>query len=490
MEYSSICDIRARKNFVGLIDFIVLLVSIVGSGVFIFANNKEYCASMAILPALFGVCYIVFAAPILRTRKSRTVLLFSICEFLRCVFLPIFIAYSDYSGFGAFSTNDSGVILNAVLLMAWEMLVVYIFLHVYVRNHQVTQYDEHEVKLAENKYAIYFIIFIGVVIYLASPQIRRYINFLSLSAASEKVRNIEAGGNSSIFTGLMTFVHDAFLCIFILILDSNANKYAYNKKVIYVWIATIVGLITVTVIFGESRANIIYTLYAVISCLQLKFYEHRRGIKLVLVLGAVAVLIGMTVYRLFAVYSFSSYAAAIANGGYMGQNYWQSFMEAYLLGPQSVAAGIEFKIQFADKFTIERFFFDLFRPFMGFNLILKRANMDTSITLYNSWLTGIAGRSNGYFLQITSQCYCYLGFFLSPLFACFFMWLSVRLENRMKRTKNLFVYFFLCYVFIRTSTCVLGGTMSGYITNSSMTLLVCVFFFLMQRAFGSLIIKR
>lgn len=489
-DYSITGSVRYKRTSIGLFDFLVFVLSIVGTGVFIFINDKEYCASIGILPVLYGICYVFFAAPVIRLRKLKTMMFFSICEFLRCVFMPVFIAFSDYTGFGAYSTNDGRIILEAVLLMAWEMIVVFIFLHVYIRNHHAVQNEEHEVVLAENKYAIYLIILIGIAIYFSSPQIRRYINFLSLSSASDKVRDVAAGGNSSVFTGLLTYVHDAFLCIFILVLDANAGELKSSGKRTNVWIPTFVGLVTVAVIFGESRATIVYTLYAVMSCLQLKYHEYGRRINLVLMLGAAEVLVGMTVYRLFAVYNFSSYAAALANGGYMGQNYWARFMEGYLLGPQSISAGIEFKTQHLRDFTFERFFFDLFRPFMGFNLILQRSSMETSITLYNSWLTGIVGRSNGYFLQITSQCYCYLGFLLSPLFACLFMWISVRLEYWLKRTRNLFVYFFISYVFIRTSTCVLGGTMSGYITDCSMTLLVCGFFFLMQRAFSSLIIKH
>ena len=107
-----------------------------------------------------------------------------------------------------------------------------------------------------------------------------------------------------------------------------------------------------------------------------------------------------------------------------------------------------------------------------------------------TWIYGTVGRSNGFFLQITSQGYCYFGFFFAPVFACFFMWLSARIEEWIAKTENLFVYFFLSYVFIRTSTCVLGGTMSGYITNVTMTLLVCGAFLLLQRFFGSILKKR
>ena len=489
IHYSVITRSKAERYKIKLRDFLVLIVSIISSCIFFFVNEKQYCNSIAILPILFGICYIIFVAPVMKYRKSRTLIVFSVCEFLRCVLHPLIIAFSDYSGFGVYSTTDGDLILHAVLLMAWEMLILFVFLNVYIRNHRVAFVEKHEVKLAENKYAIYLIIAIGLLIFGGSPQIRRYINFLSLSAASDKIRSLEAGGGSSILSGLISVVHDAFLCIFILILDTCANKYQNTKKRIYIWISTLAGLITISVIFGESRAVTIYTLYAVSSCLRLKYKEKNKAINIVLIVGAIAVLIGMTIYRLFAVYAFGSYAEAIANGGYMGQYYFSRFAEGYLLGPQSIAAGIEFKKSHLGAFTFERFFFDFFRPFMGINLVTQRINMDTTISLYNSWLTGIEGRSNGYFLQITSQCFCFLGTLFSPLYAGFFLWLSMRLENVINRTNNLFVYFFLSYVFIRTSSCVLGGTMSGYISNSTMVLLVCGFFFIMQRVFSTTIRK-
>lgn len=490
MEYSNTYSIRIEQYRVKIADLCICLVSVLCSIVFIIANTKGFCHSIVILPAVFGFCYLVFAAPIIRRQKSKTMIFVSACEFLRCVFLPVFIAFSDYTGFGLYSTNDGDLIFKAVMLMAWEMIVIFVFLHVYIRNHTIDEDETREIRIADNKYAIYLIVFVGVLIYIVSPQIRRYISFFALSSASAKIRDIQAGGLSSVFTGLMTYVHDAFLCIFILVLDANAKKYEQNRRRRYVWISTIAGLITISVIFGESRATIVYTLYAVLCCLSKKYKKYRNSILLLMGVAALAVIIGMTVYRLFAVYKYSSYSAAIVSGGYMGQNYDSKFMESYLLGPQSIAAGIDFKNAFANSFTVTRFIFDIFRPFMGFNLILQKFSVAPSITLYNSWLTGVAGRSNGNFLQITSQGYCYFGFLLSPMFTCIFLWISVKIENWMKKETNLFVYFFLCYVFIRTSTCVLGGTMSGYITNMSMTFLMCGFFLLMQKLFSSFVRRQ
>lgn len=472
------------------LDLVVFAVSMLSAVAFLIINRLSYINSMAILPVIFAVCYLLLAAPVIRVRRSKTMIVFAICEFARCVFLPLFSAVTNYSGFTRYATEDGELILRAVLLMSWEMVFVFGFLALYLRYRRPAERRSHTVELGENKYAIYLIVLSGIVLFAVLPQVREYVNFLFLNADSEKVRDVIAGGNSSLFTGAVTYVQYAFLCVFVLILDYCSKKYGFSGKRRFILISTIAGLATVSVIFGESRAAIIYTLFAVLSCLLLKYREHKKSIVTVLVVGAVAVLGGMTVYRLFAAYNFASYSAAIEHGGYMGENYYAKFAEAYLLGPQSIAAGMEFKEFFSTSFTPERFLMDLFRPFMGINLILKNFGVDTSITLYNSWIYGTTGRSNGFFLQITSQGYCYFGFFFAPVFACFFMWLSARIEEWIAKTENLFVYFFLSYVFIRTSTCVLGGTMSGYITNVTMTLLVCGAFLLLQRFFGSILKKR
>lgn len=474
-------SISPTRYRIRLTDFLITLISVSASIVFLLVNDKDYCNSMVILPVLFGLCYIVFAAPLIHVKRSKTLLIFTVCEFLRCVFLPVFVAFSEYSGFYAYSTDDKELILDAVLLMSWEMIVLFVFLYIYVRNQDLRVEEKREVKLEEKKYAIYLLIIIGIVIYFAVPSLRYYISFFAINADTDKVRDINAGGMSTIFTGLMNYVHIAFLCIFILILDSWSNRFDAFRKQRYIWGCLVIGLLTIAVIFGESRAAIVYTLFAVLMCMHLKYPEFKKRINAILVIGAVAVLLGMTIYRLFAVYNYGSYSDALTSGRSLRANYFSDFFEAYLLGPQAMASGIEFKERFAGSFGLERLLYDLFRPFMGFNLLLQRGNVETSITTYNSWLSGIAGRSNGYFLQITAQGYCYFGFFFAPVFAGLFMWLSLIIEKWMNKTKNLFVFFFLNYVFIRTSTCVLGGTMSGYITSTTMTLLVCGAFYLMQK---------
>jgi len=49
----------------------------------------------------------------------------------------------------------------------------------------------------------------------------------------------------------------------------------------------------------------------------------------------------------------------------------------------------------------------------------------------------------------------------------------------------LFLTFFYNYVYIRVATCVTAGTMSGYISTISMTVIMCGAIYLFQKLFSS-----
>ena len=162
----------------------------------------------------------------------------------------------------------------------------------------------------------------------------------------------------------------------------------------------------------------------------------------------------------------------------------------YCLGPQSVACGIHFSDLMRGDFTIGTFLYDIFRPFMGLNFIAKLFDGRTSIMMYNSWFSGIEGKSNGLFLQISNQGYCYFGLLLAPVFACIFMRIAIFIEKKLKQTKTLFLFFFYNYVYIRVATCVIAGTMSGYISTITMALIMCGSIYLLQKFFSSTTSRR
>lgn len=470
------------------IDYATAMLSMLCAGVFACLNKHECYSVYVILPALFGVCYLFFLAPIIREYKSLTTSMLSICCFLRCVVLPMIVAITGYSGFERYQTTNEQLLRESVLLMSWELIVISFFLFmVYrLRGKAEPMFTNQIEDMGSDRSALLLIVMFGIVIYIASHQVREYVSFFSLSSNTEKVRGLTAGLQSTLTTGLIYFAHEAFLCLFVYVLDFCSEKYHKDKKGIHVFLPTLLGFITVGTIFGESRATIIYTLFAVVCCLNIKFERYRNIILYTILPCAALVLAGMTVYRLFAVYNYTSYGAAISNSSYLRENYFSTFSESYLLGPQSIAASIEFSKTFKGSFTVERLLYDFCRPFMGLNLFLKKLDIDTSITMYNSWLFGNSGQSNGVFLQITSQGYCYFGLLLSPLFTCLFIWLSIRLEDWMKNTKSLFIYFFLSYTFIRMSTCILGGTMNDYIVTGSMTLIVTLTFYIIQKSIGTI----
>ena len=481
-----------RKILVRGKDFLLFMIGVFASVFVLLMNRHEFNKLSFILPLVFSACYLFLLAPVRNRTKSKTVFWFAIAETLRLVFVPCFEAVSSYVGFYGFSTQDSSLLHRAVLLMAYECVFVSVFLVFATRNMDSREHEDlgdNIAPLGRDRVGLAIIVIIGIIIFFAVPEVRKNINFFLLESNSEKVRALTAGSHSSLVTGLIALTYDAFLCLFILVLDWAKNRFVDSEKKGYVFLAVVMGLLTVSVINGESRSTLVYTLYAVVICLRGSFRQYAKFITRVLVIAGVLVLVGMTTYRLFSVYKYGSYQEAVV-GGSLRDNYFPAFVEMYFLGPQSVACGLKFCEEMSSQFSIATFLYDIFRPFMGLNFIAERFGGKTSIMMFNSWFSGVQGKSNGIFLQITNQGYDYFGFIFAPVFTCFFYWISVWIEKKLATVKSLFIAFFLNMILIRTSTCVVGGTMSGYITQITMIMLICGALYLGQKAVTSTLNRR
>ena len=507
------------------IDGLIIIICIVASSIIFLSDVHEFNKALLFLPIVFVFCYTLILAPLRNRTASKTVLWFTIAEFIRLVFVPCYESINQYVGFYGFSTDDTALLTRSVLLMSYECLFLSVFLFIILRHRVDAVFevsssgndaladsvieDKTEVAsigkdvltdevledkteitpLGKDVLALVIVLLIGVFIYFIVPEVRRTINFLVLESNSAKIRALTTGSHSSLVVGLITFTYYSFLCGFIIALDYAKRRYDLSGRKLYVFLGAFFGVITVSFINGESRSTTVYTLYAIIQCLCICFKRYKKHITRVLFVSGGVVLLGITAYRLFAVYKHSSYSDAI-QGGSLRDNYIPAFIEMYCLGPQSVACGIQFSDLMHGDFTIGTFFYDIFRPFMGLNFIAKAFDGSTSIMMYNSWFSGVQGKSNGLFLQIANQGYCYFGLFLAPVFACVFLRIAIFIERKLKQTKNLFLIFFFNFVYIRLATCVIAGTMSGYITTITMSLIMCGSIYLLQKFVSSTIRRK
>lgn len=479
---------KNRRLVVKPIDLVVAVISICISIIFLITNRTASNSVLVILPIVFSFGYLFLLSPAKRFLNSKTTTIFTVCEVLRMVALVFVTGISNQYGFNTFTTDDTTLLGVATFLIAYEFIIVSTVILLYSIKHQSIVYkNKNNVSISNGeKIGILLIIISAAILYSAFPIIRSQINFLKISAATERVGSLSTNYSSTIVL-LFNYVHYTFLCIFILITNWMANKYLSHKRKRYYYISLLIGLISIATIFSESRATIIYTAYAVFSCMALLFPLYRKRTLRLVLLVMILVFLGMTVYRMFIVYRYSNYLNAISRGPVVNNNYFYQFLESYLLGPQSVAAGIQLAKTQSSKFNGFTLIYDILRPCMGFNLILKNIPIDTSTTLFNTMLNRGVVRSNGYFLQITAQGYCYFGFLLAPIFLIVFILLAFYIEKKIADTKSLFNFFFLSYIHIRMSTVVLGGTMSGFITITSMILLILLFFKFIQKLMKDII---
>ena len=480
-----------RKLLIRGGDALLFVVCIAASSLIILSNIHEFNFLLMFLPLVFGLCYVFILAPLRIRTGSKTVVWFAVTEFIRLVFVPCYEALNEYVGFYGFSTRDISLLSRSVLLMSYECVFISIFLLIALRN-AIKETDAEGIKvqpLGNDAITLGLVLVFGFIIYFTVPEVKRSLNFLLLKPDSAKIGEVISETRTTLSTVLITFTYYAFLCGFIIALDYAKRRYDISGKKLYVFIGVIAGLFTVSIINGESRSLVIYSLYAILQCLSISFRKYRKIIVRILTIGAIVVLLGMTFYRLFTVYKQSSYSSAL-QGTSLRENYVPSFIEMYCLGPQSVACGIHFSDINQGNFTADTFFYDIFRPFMGLNIIAKKISGSTSIMMYNSWFYGIEGRDYGIFLQIANQGYCYFGLFLAPVFACIFLRIAIYIEKKLKQKKTLFLVFFYNFTYIRLATCVIAGTMSGYITSITMALLMCGTIYVFQKLFTSTVRQK
>ena len=173
-------------------------------------------------------------------------------------------------------------------------------------------------------------------------------------------------------------------CVASLSLWTMQRRYDISGKKLYVFIGVIAGLFTVSIINGESRSLVIYSLYAILQCLSISFRKYRKIIVRILTIGAIVVLLGMTFYRLFTVYKQSSYSSAL-QGTSLRENYVPSFIEMYCLG---TIGSLRNSFSDINQETLLQIRFYIFQTIYGFEHYRQKIG-STSIMMYNSWFYGI-----------------------------------------------------------------------------------------------------
>lgn len=251
----------------------------------------------------------------------------------------------------------------------------------------------------------------------------------------------------------------------------------YNKKKnsIYVFLSFIFVLINMFIYFGTNRSDIIIS---AIASFLLLYKLFGRVTKNYLILGVVSLIL------IISIVSGTRSNASISENRLTGIT---DTFQVYTGSVYNVAIALETKDFFPEANNLGVLFFDIFRPMIGINFLIKNLSFEYSNIFFNRrmWLN-VDRRSQ--ILPMIGQGNLFFSFLLAPLFSIFFIRLFYYFEKIMLKTKNLEIYYFFTLVVVRLDFFMRQNTMN-MINDMSMNLVLFLVIFLFNQSLNSMLSK-
>ncbi len=445
-------------------------------------KNPQHYEILFILPLIYIVCCITCFQ--IYQKKSLTCLFLHICAFLRYVVLPFFYAFNPVYGFDDYQCTNSQILNKAIVLMAYELLVVSVFLILYYLSHNVQNINQFLIEQKntlgvkqKNKFlGVVIFLIVSVLLLLRYPSALKQINFVFLQSNTDNRVGSIASNAGTMDMLIRQVLLIAILSFFVLIVTKlkESAKISSNKALI---ISLLLAALCTCIIVSEQRSSQIYCAFAAIILLIRLYPEKRKLIIYSLLSICILVVLFLTIYKTFFAFKYDSYLDAIKSEGIDLKDISTS-LEIYLLGPQTVASSIEFSAK--GGFTFEQFFYDIGRSFIGISFFVKNNSSHITSEQFNLFISNGSSIS-GYLLPITGNAYCFVGFLLAPFLICIIYWLALKMEKLFLKSKTEYITFFSAYIYIRLATCIIFSNLATVLNVISSILLSAGLVYLFQK---------
>lgn len=469
---------------------IVNVICFLGCLICIVNNDVQGYELLSIHPLIYSIVFNLILFPIIISKKSYTVIIFSICSSLRYILLPILLSIYPNLGISSFYMNDPNILNRSILFMAYELIVygLYFMYFFFLKGRFVKekkQIKEKILYLKDGNIVIYIFIIFFIITMIIFPQTLNTVNFFIMKAGTDTRVGANELGTFDLLLRQIFVIGQ--LSLYIVIINYLSKKYKKYESVKFVYIALLVSIFNLGIIVGEQRSTQVYFTIASIYVLRNQFYKHKNLISKVIILSGILMIFSMTIYKHTYAFKYDSYIEAMMSSN-IDMEEISKTAEIYLLGPQSVAASISMKDAYSE-FSIDRLIFDFMRSFIGLNFLVKNSSMMSTSNIFNLYVTG--GKSiSGYLLPIGAQGYIYFGYLLGPLLMILMINISLHIENIFTRSESLYVSFFALYMFSRVSTCIISSNLNSVITSSSLIISSAGIIYLIQMFVNYSVIKK
>ena len=419
---------------------------------------------------LLPIAYLIFHLSNKFILKNSILLIeiVDFCAFLRYVILPMVYSIEPTFSFSSYSCSSNFIMDDAIYLMFYELIVITLFLLVFKINSKKKLKDNGDiVEFSEKKNKGYkfikLFIFVTLIMIAINPSVLTQFSFMIIQSNTSVRIGAISSSASSLDMILRQFVLISILFSYVISIIFIRDKYKDKKTYFAIVSSLILSFVCISIIVAEQRSTQIYCAFAAIVLLGRIYKEHRKLIISSLLFSCALIVSLLTIYKTFYVFNSSSYYESIFSSDAQFLKSLSYNLEVYLLGPQTVAAGIEFA-EF-NEVGIGQFLYDLFRPFIGISFLLKDTGMSLTSEIFNLYVT--SGYSSGYLLPLTAHFYAFAGFISSPLLICAVYKCAYELEKTMINSDSEFISFFAAYIYIRFATSMICSNLATIMVSLS-----------------------
>lgn len=415
------------KSFYQAMRVFVFLISIIAT--FYIANNVDHTGyeEMFLLPMVYGIVFVTFISPVLLKKTNIFLAVFTAVSFTRYVILPMLIVYSDlYGGRSAVPPSASSYEL-ALRLMVYELIVVSVVIYFIFRKINIRpSLQSGEIKLPKNIF-IYLVFFVLTALLVGmNPGSLKSFYFIV------PPDDLEGFGGGAILSSLsFYFLAISKYIIYLLLMSYFNKKYLITNNKLYIFYSFIITLMNIFVIFGANRADfVITTIVSVI--LFYKLYPRQSKIASFVIILAMVLITGfISSHRDNATYSDGADPVLDLT----------NTLQVYLGGPYNVAIATEAADRNPEGRDILHFGYDIFRPAMGFNILLKELDLKMSSDYFNERI--FFSEQKSHIIPIIGQGYFYFGFMFSPIIMIIFLFFVTFLIRTIQKQSRIELIFFL-----------------------------------------------
>ena len=428
---------------------------------------------LPLLPLSFSVFCTFFLAPLFMRDGSWTVLIVYACCFLRYVVLPVILCTDPCYSISLYQPTSEEV-GSAILFMVYELLFITVGFAIYglVVHKRIDSKAERATREPAGVVFALFV-FIALAIFVVFPESRQGLSFISIDAGT----GVRMGGVKSTFSNVTRqLVLIGMLMAFVLFSTWCSRKESETGYERYYWLALVAALLCVCVVVDEKRSVQVYSAFAVIV-LMTRLFPGKAKRTVGLVAGLAFALVALlTIYKNFYAFNYDSYAEALANSNGFGGG--GKTAELYLLGPVSVAAGLSESL--ADAQGLGSLLYDFARSFIGLSFFVKGSDLTAAGAMYNQFVSGGTSTS-GVLLPISVEGGTCTFLALGPALTLGFLLFALFLERKMRTATSPVVVFFIAYVYIRMTTCLVSAAVSSVVLSFSSVIVIVGALWLAQR---------